>query len=654
MPNTEGPFNPAYSTVKAIYLRSSYNNESVNIIRQNTECMFERLELVENVNDIFPSGVLIVKDMQDIVSRIKQFQIDTVNIEFFNGNVWPCTITSVSYLNNAASDTEENFIGIYISNPYYVKLQKTSLNSSLGIKKPTVSTIKEFVDDVRKKVFDNSGGFSDETSNYVLYKPLNTIDCRQEAISDNAAQYLNYLASGAVGKATPQTTPEPNFMFWTEFDGSVNFKYFYRNPLKDPISAEIDEPQNVRRIGIYNGDAVVQKMSDGNVYRKAYFLNSNPSYQYISKNYYYIRKTPKALDNFPPGLSADEFEKYETKALTYQFQDEGQKYNIELINSSGLSGAVPGAEQLFYDLHWGYYDGLDPINGASKHTLMGQNFGSQSSFSSLNIMGTSGYMPFVNDTEMWKNMFDMTEVHPNIPDNSGPLQVVPGADTNLQKVMDVRYNTFTITGSCADSRLEQFRKIELQNFIMYSLCCMGKREEECFFAALLRFEEENNCPEEFPIGRKYRYKWAKLSFEGVSGACGAAGACGGAGSCCGSNNFYKVENWKLDTLRSSEIQDNSWAINLNERGLTSGYLPPGWITSCLLEGFDFRPIGAREEDLTGVTGGDIFHIVKLCRYTENNNCFFYFTAENVVDGCCDSQTTQTGNGGNGSGEGSEG
>ena len=65
MPNTEGPFNPAYSTVKAIYLQSSYNSESLNILVQNTECQFERLELVENVNDVFPNGVLIVRTIKD-------------------------------------------------------------------------------------------------------------------------------------------------------------------------------------------------------------------------------------------------------------------------------------------------------------------------------------------------------------------------------------------------------------------------------------------------------------------------------------------------------------------------------------------------------------------------------------------------------------
>ena len=56
MANTDGRYNPAYSTIKTILLGS------LNITRQNTECVFDKLELVENVNDVFPNGVLIVKD----------------------------------------------------------------------------------------------------------------------------------------------------------------------------------------------------------------------------------------------------------------------------------------------------------------------------------------------------------------------------------------------------------------------------------------------------------------------------------------------------------------------------------------------------------------------------------------------------------------
>ena len=643
MPNTQGEFNPAYSTVKAIYLQSSYNSESVNILIQNTECQFERLELVENINDVFPSGVVIVRDTKDIVGRIKQYNIDKVVIEFFNGNKWPTVVTSVSYLNNAASDTEENFVGIYISNPYYTAVQKTSLNTILNIKKPNVYLVNDFVNLVKQKAFNGASGYSDPTSNYVLYRPLNTFYDRQEAVADNPIDYLNYLASSAVSTVHAGVQyGVPQYMFWTEFDGTVNFKYFHRNPQDDPSAATLDA--DYRRIGILDGDAVIQKLSDKKVYRKAYFFTTNPAYQFISKNYYYIKKTPKVLDLIPSGItSSDDIDSYNYKSLMYQFQDEGQKFNIELIDTDGTGIAVPGAEQVVCESHWGYYDGLDAINDASHHNLIGQNFGTQNVYSKMNFMGSSGYMQFVDNTEMWKNMFDMTEVHPNYPDSVGSAALVPGVNTYLQKVMNIRYNAFLaenlVGASGAAARLEEIRRIELQNFIMYSLCCMGKKEEECFFAALLRYEEDSNCPAGNSVGKKYRYKWNKLSFEGttgstsgISGGTGNSGGSGASGGSCGIDLFYQVEKWGFDILKSSNTQDDTWAINLNERGLTTGYIPTGYISSCAPAGFKLRPIGAKATTLS--TGEDIFHIVKLCKYTDGNNYVYYFTAENAFDGCC--------------------
>jgi hypothetical protein len=631
MPNTQGQFNPAYSTIKSIQLGS------LNITRQNTECIFEKLELVENVNDVFPNGVLIVKDFKDIISYIKINKIEKIYVTFFNGNVWEMDITAVSYINNAASDTEENFVGIYLSNLYYKKVQKSSLIKTLGITKPQVYLINEFVDLLKQSSFNNAGGFSDPTTNYVVYKPLNTLHERQQSVADNPIEYLNYLASSAVGDIHAGLDyGTPQFMFWTEFDGSVNFKYFHRNPNDDDSAAD------PVKVGIYTGDAVIQKLSDGKVYRKAYYLNTNPGIQFISKNYYYIKKTPKLLDSIPTGISGGDVDAYNTSCLSYQFQDEGQKYNIEIIDADGLQQAVPGADQLIYDNHWGYYDGLESLNDSSYHAHMGQQFGTEKTYSNLNFMGASQYMPYVDNTEMWKNMFDMTEVHPHYPDAQTFSTSVPGQDTKLQKIIDIRYNTFLSTINDTDERLKKIREIELQNFIMYSLCCMGKKnDEECFFAALLKYEEDNNCSEGNSVGKKYRYKWNKLIFDGPTGAsgstsnpgsCGGCGGSGASGGSCSIDYFYQIEKWSYDSLKSSAVQDDTWAINLNERALGTGYIPPGYILDCVPAGFKMRPIGAKSKDI--LPSEDIFHVVKLCKHTENGQSVYHFSAENAFDGCC--------------------
>jgi hypothetical protein len=656
MANTQSQYNPAYSTIKAIYL----DDESIpsttvrlNILRQNTECQFERIEFVENVNDIFPNGVLIVRDTKDIVSRIKQFEISKIYVEFFNSNVWNLDITSVSYLNNAASETEENFVGIYFTNTYYKKAQQTSLNQLLGNKKPSVEFIHDFVARVKSSFFGYSGGYNDITSNYVLYRPINTMDSREEMVSDNALNYLNYLTTNAL----EYNSRLPTYMFWTEFDGTVNFKAFrYDDKLNsDPSFGNIDNRTtsvvngivytNNRNFGIYDGEAVLQKMTPPagsgidptKLYRKIYFFSTDPAYQFISKNYYYIRKTPKVLDVLPPGLCADNGEKdlriYSD--LSYQYQDEGQKYNIELITTAPGATAIPGSDQLHYTNHWGYYDDLDSMNHVSHLTHIGQVFGTDSAYKNMNLMGSSGYMPYVDNTEMWKNMFDLTPLDPNYPDAGGII----GVNTNLQKVINGRYRSFE-KGLCgAQKQLELYRKIELQNFVGYVLCCMGKESgENCFFAALTRYELDST--KGTSGANIYRYRWNELQFSGSSGACGACGAGGACGACgaCGGIYFHQIENWKPSGLASSPTQDETWAINLNERGTTGNYLAPGWVPSCLPSGFNYRPIGESSSTFTPGTGGDIYHIAKICKYTDGENVLYYFIAENVVDGCCDTGT----------------
>ena len=557
MPNTQPGFNPAYSTISFI------NLGGLNIILQNTECIFERLELVENVNDIFPSGVIIVKDFKDIVTRIKENKIDTVQIGFSDrAEVWDLDITSVSYINNAASDSDDTLVGIYVSNKYYKKTQTTSLNAILHSDKPKVERITDFISNITAQI-GGIKGIIDETSNYVLYRPINTIDERQESVSDNSIEYLNYLST----YATDLVYNTPNFMFWTNFDGTINFKHFYNNLQDDPEFGNIDG--NVRRIAVYNGDSVIQKLSDGKVYRKAYYYGTNPAYQYIAKNYYYVNKIPKIVDIIPSGLTGDNLKSYIYGSLAYQFQDEGQKYNVEAYsNIGGTFGILPGSDQIFYNHKWGYFDGGDSINDASYHTHIGQDFGTFQKYASIDFMGHSGYFPYVDNTEMWKNMFDITAVHPDFPNSGTPV----GSATNLQKVINIRYANLIGSSGSQEDRLQELRKIELQNFISYVLCCMGDpNQDDCFFAVLQRAEIDNTKGFTNTSRFMYRYKWTKIDFDAPKGSCGPSGACGACGGCGGGTlSFHQLENWGLDSFGSSSFQDETWAINLNERGLTGG------------------------------------------------------------------------------------
>ena len=57
-------FNPAYSTVKGIFLGG------LNIFNPNPQCIFERFEVIESVSSIVPNGALIVRDTVDIINFI--------------------------------------------------------------------------------------------------------------------------------------------------------------------------------------------------------------------------------------------------------------------------------------------------------------------------------------------------------------------------------------------------------------------------------------------------------------------------------------------------------------------------------------------------------------------------------------------------------
>lgn len=664
MPNTQKQFNPAYSTLKSIILcdegfANDEGGESLDIIKQNTECLFERIEFTESITELVPSGVLIVQDRQDIVGRLQKFNVNRIIIKFAEDIVkpWYFHITSVNYLNNAASDTEENFVAIYFSNEYYFDNQEYSLLASLNYKGPQVFKIKDFVEYVKQDGFfreterygvDDS--YTDPTDNYVLYKPLNGLPDRQPGPIDDPLQYLNYLATYAVWDGNRQASTanlpkNPYFMFWTGLNSSVNFKYFDRDLKKDPSYDSMDN--DFRRIAIFDGESVIQKLSDRKIYRKAYNILSNPAYQYLSKNYFYIRKTPKFLDNVLPeyldnnGAHGEKYKKYTTEALMYNFQDEGQRYNLEIVGSTpaGSTYAVGGAEQLVYDGHVGFYTDLDSVNQESFLTAFNNDFGTDENIAKMAFGGLDykKFMPFIDNSEMWNNVFDMTEIHPdqgNVPPRDG----IEGSATNLQKVMNVRYETFKYKLENDQDRLDLLRKIEKQNFMTYALCCMGNRVgDDCFFAVLQKFEVDSGFSAYFSNpalqmpgqAKKYRYQWNKLTF--LSGT-GYTASTGGTG--------YMIEGWTLDPdIKSGLTQDNTWAININERsltgpaGLTPAYLPPGYDSVCIPTTFKYKPIGVAGSSY-GLSGY-INHIVRLCRYNDPLNGFYYFNVENIIDGCCD-------------------
>jgi hypothetical protein len=155
-------------------------------------------------------------------------EIDTIVATFINGEVNKFSITSTSYITNAASETEENFVSINFSNHLYKLSQDNSLIKILNTPKPIVKKVSSLVSDIVSKSTSLFSEFesatpprlmvNDETSNYALYKPLNPLEDKIEVANENFIQYLYYLSSMACNKLTF----EPNYLFWTGFENQLN------------------------------------------------------------------------------------------------------------------------------------------------------------------------------------------------------------------------------------------------------------------------------------------------------------------------------------------------------------------------------------------------------------------------------------------------
>ena len=623
MPTIVNQLNPAYSKILDIVLQKDNGDEAFSILKPNTLCRFEKMEFLESIFELFPSGSLVVKDTSDIISHIKKEEIDTIVATFINGEVNKFSITSTSYITNAASETEENFVSINFSNHLYKLSQDNSLIKILNTPKPIVKKVSSLVSDIVSKSTSLFSEFesatpprlmvNDETSNYALYKPLNPLEDKIEVANENFIQYLYYLSSMACNKLTS----EPNYLFWTGFENQLNFKYFYRNIEQDTSKISKLNSYNLR-YAVYNSDATsIQIPRGGKKHYKIYILTTEPAEQFVSKKYYYVRKTPKILNKRPPGSTEST-----TELLTYQFQDEGEKFDIEIIGSDGARNSIePGADELKWPYHWGYYTSMVSDDRISLPASINQNLGLNNKYSSTDFMGLTGAFPYIDNTEMWKNIFDFTPIHPNISTNSDTVNL------ELQKVMDIRYDVFRADNGISSS-LEEIRQIEKQNFVAYVLCCLKTEvlEEETFFAAIYGYKQDPVTASDIGANEeplKYLYAWRRLKYANTTFS--------GTPPVPPNNSLFRLfenDGWEDDS-EGVDINDNStWAVNLNERtnffsfGFgpipSTGYYAPGWYALNLLNDFNdvyYRPVGNTVDQLvTSFTDfGSKRHIVRMTK-----------------------------------------
>jgi hypothetical protein len=730
MPNTSN-LNPLFSPIEDILLFTDFEeyseDQAVSIYKiANPICKFERMELIESALELFPSGSLTVRDTTDVMAFIKNNELNAIRIKYLDGSLQTFSITSYSYINNSASETEENFVSINFTNILYKFSNNISLFDIMPSKKPIIRRIDELaryiVQDVviplfNEKYLDNltynsppSLVNNEKTSNYFLYKPTNTMDNLNESVSDNFLQYLYYISS----LACPDTSTvndnyftsietnyiNPRYLFWTDLDNKIYFKYFYKDLELDPnYTASQEKNYNY---AVYNSDVNFIKLND-KIYKKIYLMTTDPVRQHVRKNYFYIRKSLKILEE----INSSEYEPENYyKNFNYQFQDEGEKFKIELISSlyEEIEKPKEGEEteigrfddirnsmtEIKCNKHWGYYDASSIVGNEGFSTNLTKEYGLGNSQSSLIYFGSSGYFPYVDHQDMWHSVYDLTPISPyyknygtNESGESNPETDFDGSDSNLQKVIDIRWQTYE-ENKGQSKQLELLRKVEKQNFVMYVLCCLNNIKDETFYALITGYKKETAEPRTgFPYGdptgytdkpSRYLYRWSKLNY----------GATFGATPIDTKYSFRELEYWSLDkNIKTNLADDLTFAINLNERRNipvgSNSYLAPGWYMKDEMQNANslirYRPIGASsstssipDECLGSLTNwengiytpsidcGSNFngHIVKMTKtpifkllqeagitqaniYKEYEGKSVYtFDAQNVADGPCPS------------------
>ena len=611
--------NPFSSNIVDVLLASSVNlNNPLSIIdKTNGICQFEKIEFVESIFDILPSGVVVVRDTSDTISYVSNNNIDVLVISYSGNKKEYYSITGTSHLNNAASQTEENFIAINFTNFLYKHSQTHSTTELLQTTSPQVSWIDDFItilvdavssnleddlgEELASKIILPSVSFRPKpliekphaVSNYIHYKPLNTLKNIIDVPDTNYLQYVNYLST----MACEYDTKFPRFMFWTDFGNRFNFKFMYAYPENDSDSVKKME-KNQYYYAIYESDMPLQKISngDGKQYKKIYMFTSSPANEFISKKYFYVRKTPKLLNKRNTTNSY--------KELAYQFQDDGEKYDIEYISSDGrIEGIIPqGSDEITYEGSWGYYGSISK-DTLEKSTLLTGEYGNVKQYYQKNIFGDFEFFPFVDNQEMWKNIYDFTPLSPWYPDLNENHLTDSVSNSYLQKVMNIRYNTVQNTVG-ENEILKRSKEIENYNLVAYVLCCNKGMEEETFYAILTGYKPDDRVPADSSyLSETYAnapsawtYRWCKLKYDAQ----------------------YEDQNddltyamneltkWKLDTTeKTNENDETSWAVNLNERRNAGRgdrhYFGPGWYDQGQSTGIGpntqlmLRPIGMGSE-----------------------------------------------------------
>ena len=346
--------NPISTPIQSIILKSNLSTDDsdfdIELMKNNKFCQFERIELEESVNNIFPTGALIIRDTSDILTYIATQEIKSIIVSIGDpddstSEKYEWSITSITYANNAVSEIDQTFVVIYFTNKLFQESQGKSFYDEIiyetdsdgevtatpislwDISYPFVTTPEHIIktygyrsvfskplfnqkDSEGNKIILKGCGVNNniknnfEPKNAVLFRPKIADANRQEQYQTNIISYLNYIFTYAVSSPPGSNQLKPYYMFWTDFTNCLNYKFFdLRSDLDTGLyKFDLDpaDPYHIQPYGVYDSPDVQRLLKDVDKEdiecKKIYVLVTNPATSIINKNYYYIRDSPSYME----------------------------------------------------------------------------------------------------------------------------------------------------------------------------------------------------------------------------------------------------------------------------------------------------------------------------------------------------------------------
>lgn len=354
--------NPISTPIQSIILKSNLSTDDsdfdIELMKNNKFCQFERIELEESINNIFPTGALIVRDTSDILTYIATNEIKSIivsmgDLDDTTSEKYEWSITSITYANNAVSEIDQTFVVIYFTNKLFQESQGKSFYDEIIYEKdsegtvtatpsslwkipyPFVTTAEHIINtygyrsvfskplfnkrdsDGNEIILKGCGVNNNITNNFepknaVLFRPKVADATRQEQYHTNIISYLNYIFTYSVSSPLGSDKLKPYYMFWTDFTNCLNYKFF--DLKSDLIGTSLygfdldpSDPFHIQAYGVYDSPDVQRLLKDVDDQdiecKKIYVLVTNPATSIINKNYYYIRSTPIYMEIPEYGLS---------------------------------------------------------------------------------------------------------------------------------------------------------------------------------------------------------------------------------------------------------------------------------------------------------------------------------------------------------------